>query len=94
MQTTLQRGVTVKHFINISKIPVVSAVFTVITCITFTIGDKLDAESTLPADLHPNHVTFTMSYSFGVAIFAAIMEAACGGFITFELLTTKNMIPR
>ena len=71
---------------------VFSALLIVITCVTFTIGDKEDAESTFP---HPNPlpVTFAMSYSFGFAIFSAMITAASGGLIVFELINTKHTIP-
>ena len=69
-----------------------SAVLIVITCVTFTIGDKEDAEITLP-DPIPLPVTFTMSYSFGFAIFSAMIAAASGGLMIFELLSSKHMIP-
>ena len=69
-----------------------SALLITITCVTFTVGDKEDAQSTLPKP-NPIPVTFTMSYSFGFAIFSSLIAAASGAIMVFELLNTKHMIP-
>ena len=68
------------------------ALLITITCVTFTVGDKEDAQSTLPKP-NPIPVTFTMSYSFGFAIFSSLIAAASGAIMVFELLNTKHMIP-